>query len=196
MRTKNGRYVYAEDGNDAGSLKPLEDFIRSRATNALQFAYRLSGNLEESRELVQETCYRVLWHWAHYDPRQSLDGWFFTILRNVFRDSRRDSERHLSLDHPMANVDGVHLSHADLFADGNSDVLEHLEKEEAGANVRHALRRIRPFHRKVLKLRALDRCSYAEIAHVEDIPVGTVRSRLFRARKTVQKRLDQMAVAS
>jgi len=186
------------NGQKESSFVSLQEFIESgRIGNALHFACRLTGgNLEESRELVQETCYRVLWHWEHYDPRQSLDGWFFTILKNIFRDSRRNTERHLSLDHPMTDVDGERLSHADLFADGNSDILEHLEKKEAVAGVRHALKRIRPFHRQVLKLRALDRCSYEEIAHAEDIPVGTVRSRLFRARKTIQKRLGQMAVAS
>ena len=64
----------------------LERFVREYADQGFQFAVRLCGNTEEAKELVQEAFYRVLRHWESYDPAQSLENWFLTILRNVYYD--------------------------------------------------------------------------------------------------------------
>ena len=174
----------------------LQEFIESgRIRKALHFACRLTGNLQESQELVQETCYRVCLSWEQYDQTQSLEGWFFTILKNIFRDSRRNPERHISLDNAMKDVDSECLTHAEFFADGNYDILEQLEKDETISNVRQAMSQIGGHHKRVLEHRAFEGSSYAEIAAAEAIPVGTVRSRVFRGRKSVQKQLDEMEVS-
>lgn len=188
----NGR-----NGSSAGQniLKPLAEFVRDKGRKAFNIAYKLSGDLDESRDLVQETCYRVLWNWKKYDARRPLDAWFFGILRNVFADSRRrHMKRTASLDALDDREDGCAIAHGGRSFGLQSEVLEHLERKELADTVRNAVKRLGPSQRRALTLRSFERRSYAEVAFAEGIPIGTVRSRLFRAREALRRDLLGMGV--
>lgn len=171
-----------------GPGKQFEDFVRDYGERAYQFAYRLSGNVEEAKDLVSEAFFRALRSWEQYDKKRSLDAWFFTILRHLFLDGRkRYARRHLmSMDETVESEEGA-SSFADLLPDEEEAVLERLERDESAELVRCTLDKLSYEHRVVLTLCDMERLSYEQIAEVLDAPVGTIRSRLARARTAFRR---------
>ena len=168
----------------------FEDLVRDYGERAFQFAYHLCGNIDEAKDVTQESFYRALRGWDSYDPAQPLDSWFFTILRHVFLDGRKRYERRhvVSIDAPVSGEDGE-TSHADFVRDGEPAVLEVLERRETADSVRRALGELGYEHRAVLTLCDMQHMSYEEISKILDVPIGTVRSRLSRAREALRDRL-------
>ena len=161
----------------------LEKFIQDYGQRAFRFAYKLSGNVEDAQELVQEASYRVILAWASYDKSKSLQDWFFTILRNAFIDSQRRlrQRKWVALDAP---VDGIHgVSYGDILSDGDSNPARRIEDAEVVRTVRRGFGRLSSEYQAVLHLCDVSGMKYEDIAQSLNIPVGTVRSRISRARR-------------
>ncbi len=164
----------------------LERLVRDYGERAFQFAYRLTGNIDQAKEVVQETYYRVLKNWDKYDSSQPLENWFFSILRHVFLDCVRSCEhsRFLSLD---AATEESEESALDALADDRDErILDALERQESAQAVKRALGRLTVEHRAVLTLCDLESMPYDQIAAVIGCPIGTVRSRVNRARSALR----------
>jgi RNA polymerase sigma-70 factor, ECF subfamily len=175
---------------------PLEAFVDQYADRGYDFALTLAGNPEEAKELVQEAFVRAFERWPQYDPHQSFEGWFIGILKNLYRDGlRRYERRHgVSLDAPLeGREDGAF---ADLLADARDEsALVRLERRAASEEVRDALEGLSPEHRAILSLSDMQGLSYEELAEALGCPMGTIRSRLARARKAFRKRMIRLAKA-
>ena len=124
----------------------FEEFVREYGERAFQFAYRLTGNVEESKDLVQDAFYRTLRSWDRYDPSRPLNGWYFTILRHLFLDGRKRYERRhkVSLDERVQRTErGADAQpgamYADLLPVEEETVLESLERRESADLVRRTL---------------------------------------------------------
>ncbi len=168
----------------------LERFIEEYADQGYQFAYRLCGNPEDARELVQETFYRLIHRWDQYDHSQPLDSWFVVILRNIYFDSQRkyDKRHVVSIDVPLNTAEGGTQTYADIIADAREeDLLDRMERLEKVEGVQAVLQSLSPEHRAVLDLSDIKGLKYAQIMKVLDCSLGTVRSRLCRARKAFRK---------
>ena len=168
----------------------MERIIEQYSERGFQFAYHLCGNAEEAKELGQEAFVRLISRWQTYDETQPVENWFLTILRNVYFDSvRRYERRHgVSLDAVLADPDGE--SFADRIADKNEEpLLRRLERQETADAVRRALAALTPEHRAILTLCDMQGLSYEKLTSVMDCPLGTVRSRLNRARAAFKKAL-------
>ena len=167
----------------------LERFIEDYAEKGYQVAFRLCGNAEEAKELAQEAFTKLITTWEHYDAAQPLENWFLTILRNLYYDGvRRYDRRHcVPLDAPIGD-DGP--SFADVLMDhGEEPLLRSLERRESAAAVREALKALSAEHRAILTLGDMEGLAYEELAGALGCPLGTVRSRLFRARAAFKKAL-------
>lgn len=172
----------------------LKDYLDGKNSEALNFAYGLCQDADEARELVQEACYRVLRESRRYDPAKPVKSWLFTILRHAFIDSRRRTERKagFSLDFSM---DGGKSSLLETLEAQDPSAQEQLEQEETIARVRLALRRLRVEDRKVLRLCDADGWHYEDVARALGIPVGTLRSRLYRARRKLRSHALRLGLA-
>ena len=126
-------------------------------------------------DLVQESLTRALSNLPSLKREQALEGWAFTILANCFRDHCR---RNRSAD-PFEEC----IDHTQPTAE------ERLSTEQITERVRLAVKRLPPAQRQVLTLVDLESCSYAEVARILAIPVGTVMSRLSRARQRLKQLL-------
>ena len=166
----------------------FESLVGEYGERAFQFAYRLTNNVEEARELVQEAFCRAFSRWDSYDRALPIQNWFFAILRHVFLDGLRkfESSNLLSLDEPEEKT---REDYAEILEDRSDRVLETLEREESGRTVREAMDRLSREHRAVLTLADVEGLSYEDIASVIRCPVGTVRSRVSRARNALKRRL-------
>lgn len=170
----------------------LERFIEEYSEKGYQFAYHLCGREDEAKELVQEAFVRVLRQWERCDRSQSQENWFLTILRNLYYDSVKRYERRnaVSWDAPLGCGKHEGRTLAELVADGRDEaMLDRLERQEASAEVRAVLDCLAAEHKAVLVLCDMQALSYEEIAEVLDCPVGTVRSRLYRARAAFRRAL-------
>ncbi|MDE2291854.1 MAG: RNA polymerase sigma factor [Elusimicrobia bacterium] len=178
-----------EDGGTAARNRVLEDFIRRSGEMMLGMAVTLAGDREEARELVQETLYRVARTWSRYEGRRPLEAWFYAIMRNAFIDGKRRKANRdgLSLDAPLSDWPDLDL--ADVLAADEESVLDAMLRAETTAAVRRALERLQRKHREVLMVCDLGGADYAEAARTLGLPMGTVRSRVFRARQALRGRL-------
>src|SRR5436309_8312477 len=154
-----------------------EEVARNYGRFLYTVAYRLTGNEDDARDLVQETLLRVRTGLRTYKPG-SMEGWLSRIATNVFLDDvRRRKRRPLDLlpDDPDRVVP------PDLAAD------EALAAEVLPDEVQAAIARLPPDFRVAVVLSDVVGLSYAEIGENLGVPIGTVRSRIHRGRSLLRK---------
>lgn len=171
----------------------LEKFINDYADRAYQFAFKLCGNQEEAKELVQEAFVKVMKNWEHFDQSQPLENWFFTVLRNLYVDGLKSHERknRVSLDMPIGSEETLTL--ADALPDKSEEaLLDRVERQEARSQVRRAVETLLPEFRAILTLADFQGMRYEEIAKVLGCAPGTVKSRISRARAALKLEMLRM----
>ncbi len=145
------------------------------------FAISLTGSLDHADDLVQETLLRALSNLDKFQPGTSLQAWTFTILRNLFHSEYRKRRREVE------DADGLHASRLATIPDQNA----HLDFED----FQIALAHLAPDQREALLLIGAEGFSYEEAAAICRTKVGTVKSRVNRARRRLAERLGYDAVA-
>jgi len=166
---------YSDRGADA-AVSTTEHAWAELVPRVRRFALSLTGNACDADDLVQSTVERALSRGI--PPEAEPRRWLFRVCRNLWIDEVRGrAVRHRHLEHP-AGVDGEGLGDPS----GNVD---RRALEEALA----AMQTLSSEHREVLSLVAIEGCSYREAAAVLEVPVGTIMSRLARARATLASRL-------
>jgi RNA polymerase sigma-70 factor, ECF subfamily len=159
------------------------------------FALRLTGGDRDAAEdLVQDTFVRALRFWHTFERGTQVRSWLFTICRNTFlhgRDSARSRR-----EKPLADMDPRAEALVGIRSLGRPapDPEEEFFSRLIHDEVVDAIDALPPDFRDVLVLSDLGDLNYAEIATILEIPVGTVKSRLFRARRQLQERLREFAV--
>lgn len=138
-------------------------------------ARALARNAHDADDLVQLALERALAHAAQRRPDMQLAGWVFGILRNAWVDEQRARGRRARLFAPEESGDQV----ADAAGSAAPEMLA----------VQEALGRLPEEQRLAVALVLIEGLSYKEAAHVMEVPIGTVTSRLARARETLQSLL-------
>lgn len=165
-----------------------------------RFALRLTGSPSEAEDLVQETFLRAYRAWDQYTLGTKAKSWLFTICRNTFlrgheRDTRREELVTEAAQSDSASGDGIYES--PIFAgqadyDPEGDFFRGLVDDE----ILEAIDGLPDDFREAVVLSDLQGMNYQEVAEVLDVPLGTVKSRLFRGRKMLQKALYEYALES
>ncbi|MGH2625886.1 MAG: sigma-70 family RNA polymerase sigma factor [Anaerolineales bacterium] len=152
-----------------------------------RFALRLAGDLSAAEDLVQETYLRALAHRDQYTPGTNCRAWMFTICRNVFVKGAMRDAREVATEDAELEAMGAAAVHGTVAAsDPTGAVFERTEVDDA---VRKALDKLPDEYRTVVALVDIEDQSYGTVAGILGIPVGTVRSRLFRGRRLLQQDL-------
>lgn len=136
-----------------------------------RFAYGLAGHREDADDLVQSACERALERVDQWTPGTRLDSWMFRIIQNLWFDRLR-SRKVRGEQHDETALEQQTDEHAHRLP----------EVRDTFAHVSAQLDALRPEHREVLMLVCVEDHSYKEAAEILQIPVGTVMSRLARAR--------------
>jgi RNA polymerase sigma-70 factor (ECF subfamily) len=162
-----------------------------------RFALRLSGARDQAEDLVQETFLRAFRSWDKYTPGTQCKSWLFTICRNVFLRQRERGQRHDEI--VSENVDRSSGAFEVVNPVWVKAVKADPEGEFFDAIVDEVvLRHIQDLpedYRTAVVLSDLEGLTYQEIAEMTEVPVGTVKSRLFRGRRTLQSKLYEYAVS-
>jgi RNA polymerase sigma-70 factor (ECF subfamily) len=152
-------------------------------------ALRLTGDPSQAQDLVQDTMLKAYRSWKQYRPGTNAKGWLLTILRNTFiNDYRRRKHEPIAMD--LESVEPYALDRSMQEADPEGTFFSQI----VDAKVLEAIDGLPTEFREVLVLSDVEGMPYAEIAETLQIPVGTVKSRLFRARRQLQAELYAHAV--
>lgn len=152
-------------------------------------AFRLCGRKAEAEDIVQETFVRV-YRFFHQFRGTSLKAWLFRIVTNEFftRTQRKKKEQHVPLE--WEDDQGNRLE--TLLVDSTLDPGTLIEQHDLDEDVQLALNGVSGQFRVALILRDIQGLSYEEVAQAMNVPIGTVRSRLSRARQMFKNRLHQI----
>lgn len=180
----------------SGQKRQREAFEREampHLTALHAYALHLCRDASDADDLVQETYIKALSNFASYQPGTNCRAWLFRILTNTYFNLRRSRKRHNPIDSEMPELAMEMAESAQdrgMYRPMDVQLLDGVVSK----HVTEALDALPPEFRTVLLLADLHDFSYKEIADVVECPVGTVMSRLFRARKAMQKRLTEHAI--
>jgi RNA polymerase sigma factor (sigma-70 family) len=155
--------------------KSFEETALPHLADVRRFAQRLTGDADESADLVQETYWRALRSWHTYRPDSPCGRWLFAICLNLFRRQWQRGRRIVRL------------------VDDNDPVETPSTAPDVAPAIQDAANRLSPILRTVFVLVDIQGASYTEAAHTLRVPIGTVRSRLHRARACLRPSLSPHA---
>ena len=182
-----------EEISAAAAVEDKKRAFEEEALPHLDSLYRLALKLARdpvwAEDLVQETMLKAYRSWARYKSGTNIRAWLFTILRNTFISEYRQRSRH---------VDSVDLSDVETYTvfelvqdvDPAGRFFDMIVDEE----VARAVDELPDDFREALVLSDVEGLRYSEVAEVIGVPVGTVKSRLHRARRVLQRKLYDYAV--
>ena len=173
-------------GASAGLAEAREELARRYRGPAYVLALQLLGNREDALDVAQEAMLRLFATLGRLTPGRAVRPWLLAIVRNQARDLwRRQRVRRTE------PIDGTGEGLATELIARAPDPEEAAGREELRRRVWRALSRLSEDHREIVVLRDFHGLSYEEIAHVLDIKIGTVMSRLHAARRQLRARLSE-----
>lgn len=169
-------------------LARYEGIVQQYARHVYNIAYRMTGNDADARDLSQEAFVRVYRALRRVEPGAPLESWLYRIVSNLYIDvlRRRPRARVESLDAPLPTPRGDVLRE---IPDAGANPEAIFEREQIDEAIQRALGLLSPELRIVVVLSDIEGLSYEEIAASLRVPLGTVKSRLHRARMSLQRRL-------
>ena len=155
-----------------------------------RYARLLTRNQADADDLAQETFLRAFEKWNTFRLGTDCRKWLFAICRHLYFRTRQRDKRFVAADDPEAEV----LRAAELFWEAEAGGLQNLfDCIDVKPALERSLDELAPEYRDIVLLVDVEGYSYAEAAIEIDIPIGTVRSRLFRARRLLQQALIEYA---
>ena len=178
----------ALEGKDAAHRELIKRYERP----VFSLIFRMVRDRELSEDLTQDTFVKVLSHLDRYRTDFKFSSWLFKIANNVAIDHlRRRQLDTISIDgspHAMT-ADAVEASRFDV-SDDAENALEEMEAKELGSAIERAISLLRPEYRSCILLRHVEGRSYEEIASTLDLPLGTVKTYIHRARHELRRALE------
>lgn len=165
-----------------------EEVVRQHSARVYRLAYRLTGNQQDAEDLTQDVFIRVFRSLDNFQPG-SFEGWLHRITTNLFLDSVR-RKRRVWMD-PMGEEASTY---PDRSEQGSPE--RGFEHNNLDLDIQHALGQLKPEYRVAVVLCDIEGLSYEEIAATLGVKLGTVRSRIHRARTQLRRHLAHRARAT
>ena len=165
-----------------GEERAFAELVTRYQTRLLNFVYRTIGDRERAEDLVQEVFVRVYRHLHRFDREKKFSTWIYTIASNLAKNELRNRSRN-----PLVLFQAIKANWQDedrplQFEDSMSRPDDMYRKRHLRQLVEASVERLPAHHRQVFVLRELEGKSYEEIAEITACNLGTVKSRLNRAR--------------
>ncbi|NUQ12982.1 MAG: sigma-70 family RNA polymerase sigma factor [Gemmatimonadaceae bacterium] len=181
------------DRRDGGSSKD-DSFTRDAIPwmdDVYRFALSLTREPADAQDIVQETFLRAYRSWHTFEPGSDCRRWLFTICRNAFLRMRQRTRLEVEVTDADADAVAAAREHRSMIDDGADRLLA---TADLGPALDRAVAELDEPFRSAVILVDLEDQSYEAAAAVLGVPIGTVRSRLFRARRQLQQRLHRFAL--
>lgn len=169
-----------------GDRAAFNDLIAKHERRAYQFAYRLASNGDEASDIVADAFVRVFNALKNFKGNSAFTTWLYRIITNCYLDyqKRERTRSHESLDASLQTPGGEVVRQIEDPSMNPVDLAERSEREKA---LQRGLERLPEYQRTMLVMFHAEAMSYEQIAEVLDLPLGTVKSRLNRARLTLKE---------
>jgi len=169
-------------GGDEQAYVELVNRYRNRL---MTFVYRFVNDFEQAEDIVQDTLLKVYTHRHFYKEIAKFSTWIYTIAGNLAKtELRKRKRRKVTNLSQMTREDRVYEIPAD-----DTDTGDRIQGQYAEQQLQKAIQSLPLHFRTVVILRDLQELSYEEISNIVDVPLGTVKSRINRARLQLQKAL-------
>jgi len=171
-----------------GDRKAFEMIVRRYEQPLTNYLGRMTGEREAALDFAQDVFLKVYCSLGSYRPTYKFSTWLFKIASNHMIDHwRKKKLPTFSLDQPVDDEDG---GLTPQVADPGPSVARKFELAEIRQKIERALESVPEAFRELFVLRHVNEFSYEEIADIKDLPVGTVKNRVFQAKEILRKRME------
>jgi RNA polymerase sigma-70 factor (ECF subfamily) len=175
----------------AGEERAFQELVERYQTRLLNFIFRTIGDRERAEDLVQEVFIRVYRHIHRFDRSKKFSTWVYTIASNLAKNELRNRSRNpLVLFQTMKGSAREDDDRPLQFEDATARPDDLYRKRHLRELVEETVAQLPEHHRQVFVLRELEGKSYEEIAEITDCNLGTVKSRLNRARNAFASMIE------
>ena len=172
-----------------GDADAFEQLLLEHQKNVYNLCYRMAGNPDDAMDLSQETFLRAWRFLDQYQFASAFSTWLYRLCSNICIDFLRRRRRQQTVPLTFEDADGEEQTYA--VPDAQPLPEEQVDLKLTRDTLAAAMAQLLPEHRAVLQLRVVNEMSYEQIADVLDIQIGTVKSRLSRARNQLKKILER-----
>jgi len=171
-----------------GDLDAFDELVRRYEGKIYGLAYRFMGNHADAGDLAQDTFIRIYQALSGFRGDAAFSTWLYRIAANICRDELRKRQRR----HSVSMEEMIDASPANVpTADGSYSPEETVQRREVQRQVQLCLNELTDDHRLVLIMREIQGLSYEEIASALQCSIGTVKSRISRARNALKEKLSE-----
>lgn len=170
-----------------GDERAFEELVGRYQGRLVNYLYRLVRNLEEAHDLAQEVFLKVYRALDRFDPRYRFSTWLFRVAQNAAIDLLR--KRRLKMVSMTLRDDEDGGDRHWEFEGDERTPYQNLRNVERGEAIRRAIDRLPWEYRELIALRHYGELSYDEIAKLKEMPLGTVKNKLFRGRQMLKEKL-------
>ncbi|MHC4597793.1 MAG: RNA polymerase sigma factor [Planctomycetota bacterium] len=174
------------DANDVGRARggdgaAFENIVRRYRDWVYRLAYRMVYDADEARDLSQEVFLRLYKSFDKFDLGRPFGPWFFRLATNVCLNACKKRKKR------PVTFQTLEYGDRSFHPPGREESSpEQVGRKDAEIQVRYAVEKLPPAYRLAISLRYLKELSYEEMAELLDVPLGTVKNRLFRAREKLK----------
>lgn len=171
-----------------GDRAAFDDLIYKHEKRAYQYAYRLTNSPEEASDIVADAFVRIYNALPNFKGQSAFTTWLYRIITNCYLDARKRTrnKQTVSLDSAMHTDEGEFERQVE---DEGPTPVDEVERNERERIVQIALTKLPEYQQAMLVMYHVENLSYEEIAEALDLPIGTVKSRLNRARLSLREQL-------
>ena len=171
-----------------GDLSAFNELVLRYEKQVYNLAYRLTGNYDDANDVASDTFLRVFNSIGKFRGDSAFSTWLYRIVTNVYLDARkrRTAHPHCSLEECLEVDDGALVREIEDPSDGPEHRVEEAERHAA---LLAAINELPDFQRVIIVLYHIQEMPYDEIADILGMPLGTVKSRLNRARRALRDKL-------
>jgi RNA polymerase sigma-70 factor (ECF subfamily) len=170
-----------------GQSAAFGELVRKYQDRLYNTMVHVTGCRDDAQDVVQDAFVQAFVKLDSFQQASAFYTWLYRIAFNVAISHRRRKK-------PTTSVEETRRSSGDEPSDDDAGPSERLEQEERRRLVQDAIARLSEEHRTILVLREIDGCCYETIAEILELPIGTVRSRLHRARLQLREELKEVLI--
>ncbi len=172
-----------------GDENAFDMLVRRYEQKVYQYAYRLTLNPDDAADVAAETFLRMYNSLKRFRGEAQLSTWLYRVVSNVFYDFRKREQRHQHLTLDIESEEDEEAMERPI-PDERIDLEAHVLEQERQRVLREAIEKLPDYQRMVVVLFHIEERPYEEIAQMTGLPLGTVKSRLNRARNALRELLE------
>ena len=192
LGNKNNKYIYSDEQLmllfQGGNENAYVELVNRYKDKLINFIFNYLGDIESSEDVVQETMIKLYQKKHYYKEIAKFSTWLYTIAKNLANtELRKRKQRKTTLLSQFSKDDKMY----DLPSNDN-EVGQEIQTEIVSKIIREAVDQLSEKFKTVITLRDIQQLSYEDISEIIDVPIGTVKSRINRARLQLQVELKHL----